>query len=421
MRDAPALKPAGARRLPATTELTARQLLLEVPVISPEHTNSDVFRLLGEHPQVIGLPVVEHGRPVGLINRNIFMDGMARPFHRDLFSKKSCIAFMDKEPLVVEQSLSIEALSFQVAGSGRKTLNDGFIITDAAGNYLGVGTSEELVRMVTELQAEKNRLVMESINYASVIQKSFLRSSRDDLDAAFGDYFIHWEPRDKVGGDYYFCRKFDDGVFFALIDCTGHGVPGAFMTLIMAAFIDHILLENNRHDPAAALAAVNQKVKHALGQIDEENVTPIAGAGREQSDDGMDAAFLWLDAEAGRLVYAGAKTPLFVVEPGAIEVNVIEGDRKGVGYVDTPMDYRWSNREIALARGSAVYLTTDGIIDQIGGAKAIAFGKRRFARLLLEHRQLPLAEQQPLLLQAFYDYQGTQQRRDDVSLMGFRF
>jgi serine phosphatase RsbU (regulator of sigma subunit) len=406
------------------SEYIARSLLREAPTVAPQQTNDEVMQLLSERPDVASLPVVENGLPIGLINRNIFMDGIAKPFRRELFGRKSCIAFMDKQPLIVPEQMSIQELSFKVVGAGGKTLNDGFVITDDAGLYLGVGTGEDLVKIVTHLQAEKNRLVMESINYASVIQKSFLRASREDMAASLDDYFIHWEPRDKVGGDYYFCKKFEDGFFIALIDCTGHGVPGAFMTLIMASFLDHILLEDNRRDPAGALAMMNRKVKIALGQIGEQNIVPIEGQrfahspDKEQSDDGMDTAFCWVEAD--KLIYAGAKTPLFILENGAAEVTVIEGDRKGVGYVDTPMDYAWTNKEVALSEGMRVYLTTDGIIDQIGGAKDIAFGKKRFCSLLLENGTLPLPEQKERIMQAFYAYQGKQRRRDDVSLLGFR-
>jgi serine phosphatase RsbU (regulator of sigma subunit) len=407
------------------SEYIAGSLLRQVPVVAPQQPNDEVLSLLSQRPDVVSLPVVENGKPIGLINRNIFMDEMAKPFRRELFARKSCIAFMDKEPLIVHRDLSIQELSFKAVGAGGKTLNDGFVITDEDGDYLGVGTGEDLVRVVTHLQAEKNRLVMESINYASVIQKSFLRASREDMAASLTDYFMHWEPRDKVGGDYYFCKKFDDGFFLALIDCTGHGVPGAFMTLIMASFLDHILLEDNRHDPAGALALMNRKVKTALGQIGEDNIVPIDGSrfarmtDHEQSDDGMDTAFCWISPQQGQMVYAGAKTPLFLLAPGAEEVSVIDGDKKGVGYVETPMDYAWTNREIALPTGTRIYLTTDGIIDQIGGPKDIAFGKRRFAGLLREHGHKPMAEQEGILMKAFYEYQGSQRRRDDVSVMGF--
>ncbi len=410
----------------ANAEPVARSLLIDAPIVEPQQTNHDVFNFFKKHKEAIGLPVVENGYPIGLINRNIFMDGMAKPFHRDLFIRKNCTTFMDKAPLVVSENTGIQDLSFKVVNSGKKTLNDGFIITNDNGQYLGVGTGEDLVKAVTNMQAEKNHLVTESINYASVIQQSFLRSSKVDLAASLADFYIHWEPRDKVGGDYYFCKKFDDGFFFALIDCTGHGVPGAFMTLIMAAFIDHILLEDNRHDPAGALSIINKKVKTALGQIEDKPLLATEKSrfskmmDKDRSDDGMDAAFLWVGQESQKITYAGAKTPLFYINPHDQAVSSITPGKKGVGYIDTPFDYTWTNKELAITKDMAVYLTTDGIIDQIGEARNIAFGKARYSSLLLENHKKPMSEQIYALMQAFYDYQGRQKRRDDISLIGFR-
>ncbi|MGZ4956243.1 MAG: SpoIIE family protein phosphatase [Methylobacter sp.] len=407
-------------------EYIASSLLKLCPTVSPQQTNLEVTKLLDEHHDLISIAVVEDSKPVGLISRNIFMEGMAKPFHHDLFDRKSCIAFMDKSPLIVDQNMSIQTLSFKVLGSGRKTINDGFIITDEQGDYLGLGTGEDLIKVVSFLQAEKNRLVTESINYASIIQKSFLRSSREDMSVVLQDYFMHWEPRDKVGGDYYFCKKFDDGFFLALIDCTGHGVPGAFMTLIMASFLDHILLDDNRHDPAGALSIMNKKVKMALGQINEAGTEGIdldrfSSAQNGQSDDGMDTAFCWINTKNATLTYAGAKTPLFYIGNESSDVHLLDPDRKGVGYIDTPMDYQWTNQQLQLTKGMCLYLTTDGIIDQIGGLKKIAFGKKRFSGLIQENYLKPMPEQESIVMQAYYDYQGKQKRRDDVCLMGFRF
>jgi serine phosphatase RsbU (regulator of sigma subunit)/predicted transcriptional regulator len=404
------------------SEYIAKSLMRIVPAVTMQNTNEEVLNLLSSNPGIIGLPVIENSQPVGLINRNIFMDEMAKPFRRDLFARKSCMAFMDKEPMIVPENLSIQELSLQVVGSSTKTLYDGFIIIGQQGQYLGIGTGEDLVRIVSYLQAEKNRLVMESINYASIIQKSFLRSSRIDLAAVLDDYFIHWEPRDKVGGDYYFCKKFADGFFLALIDCTGHGVPGAFMTLIMASFLDNVLTEENRQDPAAALSALNRKVKSALGQVSEKAATTAFSRipALDQSDDGMDTAFCWVSIPAAKLIYAGAKMPLFLIDAVAADVTVIDGDKKGVGYMETSLDYSWKNKEIALANGMCIYITSDGIIDQIGGTKNIAFGKKRFIKLLGENCKKPMPEQKDIVTQAFYDYQGKQQRRDDVSFLGFR-
>lgn len=403
----------------------AKSLMINVNQVTPETTNSEISAYFRENKSVIGLPVVENGKPVGLINRNIFMDSMAKPFHADLFNRKSCIAFMDKSPLVVPEEMSIQDLSFKVVNSGGKTLNDGFIITDSTGNYSGIGTGEDLVRIVTHLQAEKNRLVMESINYASVIQKSFLRNSIQDLESAFKDYYLHWEPRDKVGGDYYFCKKFESGIFLALIDCTGHGVPGAFMTLIMSSFLDHALLEENKANPAALMSIINKKVKDALGQHDQtdglEGEAKYAKMlDKDGSDDGMDAAFVWVDFNSKYLTFSGSKTPIYFLKKDSNEVSIIDGDKKGVGYVDTPYDYEWSNKTVDFSQGLNVYMTTDGVIDQIGGPKNIAFGKKRYTSTIIENAGKSMDEQKNIILQQFYEYQGKQKRRDDVTIIGFK-
>ena len=409
------------------SEYIAKSLLRIVPAVTMQNTNDEVLSILSGNPSIIGLPVIENSKPVGLINRNIFMDEMAKPFRRDLFARKSCMAFMDKEPLIVPENKSIQELSLQVVGSSTKTLKDGFIVIGDQGQYLGIGTGEDLVRIISYLQAEKNRLVMESINYASIIQKSFLRSSQEDIEASLDDYFVHWEPRDKVGGDYYFCKKFADGFFLALIDCTGHGVPGAFMTLIIASFMDSILIEENRQDPASALAALNRKLKTALGQVrhhQDNSLTAMAKLSKipeeDQSDDGMDTAFCWINKATRKMIYAGAKIPLFIIAADASDVKIIDGDKKGVGYVETSLDYAWENKEIALTNNMCIYITTDGIIDQIGGVKNIAYGKKRFTKQLLENSKKPMSEQKDSAIHAFYDYQGKQQRRDDVSFLGFR-
>ncbi len=399
---------------------TAQDILIETPVASPLQTNLEIQQLFSENPQLVGLPVIEDDSAIGLINRNIFMDSISRPFHKEIFGKKSCIAFMDKTPLIVDRRTSIQELSFMVVNAGKKALSDGFIIVDE-GRYVGMGMGHELVRMVSDMQAQKNHIVMESIAYASVIQKSYLRSSREDMNAVLKDHFMHWEPRDIVGGDYYYFSKYEDGFFAAIMDCSGHGVPGAFMTLIMASTLDHLLTREKGKDPAEMLSLMNRTVKVSLGQVSQK-VEAITGEPVEEeearSDDGMDAAFLWFDMAKGKMTYAGARMPVFV--SGEEDIVIHEGKKKGVGYADTAMDYEWENREIQLQSGDCVYVTTDGIIDQIGGKRNIALGKRQFSEIIRASRQLPMTAQRESIMEAFCQYQGNHSRRDDITIFGFR-
>ena len=400
--------PASIRR-----QQTAEILRRDVPCISSSHSNDDVLAMFADQSELIALPVVEDGVPIGLINRNLFMDAMARPFHREIYGRKSCTHFMDREPLIVEQGVSIPELGFLLVDTA-KTLADGFIVT-AAGRYCGMGGSHDLIRAIGNLEAEKNRLVTESISYASVIQRSFLRPSRADLARTLQDFFFLWEPRDIVGGDYFFFVKFDDGFFFAIMDCTGHGVPGAFLTLIASSFLERALVYEKRRDPAAVLADVNRMIKHALGQSNND-----PAAQEPHSDDGMDALFAWVDAARDAMIYASARIVAFKLGRDDIEPVDLQADRVGAGYADTPADYRWSNRTVALKPGDAIYVSTDGIIDQIGGEQRIGFGRKRLKELLLAYRELPLQSQSAELLAGFHRYQGDECRRDDVSMFGFR-
>jgi hypothetical protein len=218
----------------------AGDLCQSAPAIDASDSNSRVMEVFYSRRDLISVAVIEGDRPIGLINRDIFLSQMSKPFHRELYDKKSCIAFMDKEPLIVDADMSIEALTFKTVEVGEKALVDGFIVT-REGRFAGVGNGLQLLGAVAETQAEKNRQIMQSIEYASVIQQAMLRASREALSTMLPDAALVWEPRDVVGGDFYHFAAFADGWFGAVADCTGHGVPGAFMTLLASASLSQAL------------------------------------------------------------------------------------------------------------------------------------------------------------------------------------
>jgi serine phosphatase RsbU (regulator of sigma subunit) len=359
-------------------------------------------------PDMASLAVVENNRPIGLINRDIFLSQMTKPFHRELYDKKSCIAFMDKEPLIVDASMSIEALAFKTVEVGEKALVDGFIVTRES-RFVGIGNGLRLLSIIAEMQAEKNRQIMQSIEYASVIQQAMLRASREALSNTLPNAALVWEPRDVVGGDFYHFAAFPDGWFCAVADCTGHGVPGAFMTLLASASLSQALEKIGPRDPAALVAAVNRNVKGLLGQINGVGEAP-------KSNDGLDAAFFWFDASRRQLLFAGARVALHVLQPDAEQFDSVAGDRMGAGYVDSLPDYAWTLHTIDLPSGSLLFVSTDGLTDQIGGPRKIGFGKRRALDLVLTQREKATSEICGSLLGALAEWQGTQARRDDVTL-----
>jgi serine phosphatase RsbU (regulator of sigma subunit) len=385
----------------------AGDLCHPMPTIESDGTNSLVMDMFTAQRDMVCLAVVEGERPIGLINRNIFMSQMSKPFHRELYDRKSCIAFMDKDPLIVDAAMGIEALTFKTVEFGEKAMADGFIVT-RDGAFVGLGSGLELMGVVAAMQAEKNRQTMQSIEYASVIQRAMLRASRETLTATLPDAVLLWEPRDVVGGDFYHFVTHEDGWFGAVADCTGHGVPGAFMTLIASSSLTQALAQIGPRDPAALLSAVNRSVKSLLGQVKGVDETP-------ESDDGLDAAFFWYDAVRSELVYAGARVAVHVLQPDDQQFTSLSGQRMGVGYVDSDEDYEWTQSTLVLQSGSLLFITTDGLTDQIGGPRNIAFGKRRACELILENRHQPTSQICEALLGALADWQGEQPRRDDLT------
>lgn len=386
----------------------AGDLCNEVPAIESDSTNSHVMEIFTAHRERACLAVVEGERPIGLINRNIFLSQMSKPFHRELYDRKSCIAFMDKEPLIVDAQMSIEELTFKTVAFGEKALADGFIVT-RNGRFAGLGNGLELMAVVAAMQAEKNRQMMQSIEYASVIQRAMLRASREALTSTLSDASLLWEPRDVVGGDFYHFCAYPDGWFGAIADCTGHGVPGAFMTLIASSSLTRALGQLGPRNPASLLSAVNRSVKELLGQVDGLDGTP-------ESDDGLDAAFFWFENATQILNFAGARMALHVLHPDADQLQTIAGQRMGVGYVDSDFDYEWSISTAQMHPASLIFIATDGLIDQIGGPKKIAFGKRKAFDTIVEQRDQPSAVICEALQAALAVWQGEQSRRDDLTL-----
>jgi serine phosphatase RsbU (regulator of sigma subunit) len=391
---------------------TAGALAVSVPVVPFDENNAKVLEIFGLNKELVSLPVVEQDRPIGLISRHIFMSQMSKPYHRELYERKSCIAFMDKDPLIVDAETPIETLGAMAVESGDKTLADGFLIVEH-GRLLGLGSGLALMRELVELQVEKNRQVMQSIDYASVIQRAMLSASRSAMTQALDDACLIWEPRDVVGGDFYHFEHHADGWFAAVADCTGHGVPGAFLTLIASSSLKQALEQHGPRDPALVMNEVNRSMKRVLSQ-------QASSDKQSESDDGMDACFFWFDSKARQLTCANAKMSLFVLAADGEEVHTIDGKRVGLGYVDTPDDMHWENASVPVEQGAIVFVSTDGIIDQIGGAKNIAFGKQRLRRAMQEYRHLPMAELGKQLMAGHRSYQGTQRRRDDVTFFGCR-
>ncbi|MCP4353825.1 MAG: transporter substrate-binding domain-containing protein [Desulfobacterales bacterium] len=269
-------------------------------------------------------------------------------------------------------------------------------------------------RQTQESLRESNQRIMDSIHYAKMIQRSLL-PSQENIKRFFPDSFYIWMPRDIVGGDILFAHYIpgdeksdgtEKGHFVgAVVDCTGHGIPGAFMTMLACSGLSKTIRDEKCCDPALILKQLNFFVKTLLQQDTEYAL----------SDDGMDAAVVSIDEVS--LTFAGARLPLMYVCND--EITVIKGDRQSIGYRRSDLNFNFTNHCIRIEKGMSFYMATDGFHDQHGGEKDRRFGTRRFRELLKKIAGQPFEKQQKILVQTFEDYREENERQDDVTVVGF--
>jgi len=266
---------------------------------------------------------------------------------------------------------------------------------------------EGLVEERTAELGDAYNVISGSIKYASRIQRSVLPGDQV-LTEAFGEHFVIWSPRDVVGGDFYWCHDWGDGVLLILGDCTGHGVPGAFMTLISTGALDRALVETPPGAVGDLVGRMHRHVQRTLGQDRAE----------AESDNGLELGACFIAADRRSMTFVGARFDLFVVDGG--EVRRHRGDKKGIGYREIASAFEFSEVHIDLSPSAVFYLTTDGAVDQIGAETQRRFGKRRFGNLLLEVHEAPLPAQKEAIRGAIDDFQGDEERLDDVAIIGFK-
>ena len=258
-----------------------------------------------------------------------------------------------------------------------------------------------------------NKHTRDSIEYASLIQGALVPNN-EIFTNYFQDYFTIWQPKDIVGGDIYLFEELRNGdeSLLMVIDCTGHGVPGAFVTMLVKAIERQVIskIENDRSidvSPAWILSYFNKTMKKLLQQENKDSI----------SNAGFDGGIIYYNKKTQVLKFAGAETPLFYIENE--ELKTIKGNRHSIGYKKSDVNYEFKEHIINVKEGMKFYLTTDGYLDQNGGEKAFPLGKKRFAQVIKESSNKSFSKQKALLLNALEDYQGDQDRNDDVTLVGF--
>jgi serine phosphatase RsbU (regulator of sigma subunit) len=265
---------------------------------------------------------------------------------------------------------------------------------------------EGVERANAELE-KANRFISDGIRYASRIQTALLPDT-SALEGAVDEFTVGWRPFDIVGGDYYWTGTFGDKTVVAVMDCTGHGVPGAFMTAVVSSILARILHHHGHDDPAVILALLNFLVKSALRQDRAD----------APADDGLDAAICVFDHNRSVATFAGANLPLMVWSGD--HMRIIRGDRRSLGYRDSPPDATFASHEVPILPGAIFYLYTDGLIDHMGGPNNRLFGRRRLQEALTGLACLPLEEQKEKLFAILDHWRGEQPCRDDMTFIAIR-
>jgi serine phosphatase RsbU (regulator of sigma subunit) len=265
-----------------------------------------------------------------------------------------------------------------------------------------------------------NAEITDSIKYARYIQTSIL-PREDHLKSSLGEHFVLFRPKDIVSGDFYWVSKVEKIVVAAVADCTGHGVPGAFMSMLGAAFLNEIINKEYITHPAVVLRRLRKEVIHSMQQ---------RGDSGEQQD-GMDIALCAIDHENMKLQFAGANNPLYLVrksdkkpageirsESGDYRLYEIKGDHMPIG-IYYKMD-NFTLHEIDILKGDMFYMFSDGFADQFGGPEGKKLGYRTFRECLLKSSLESLKEQKESLEKMYESWIGNNSQIDDIIVIGFK-
>jgi serine phosphatase RsbU (regulator of sigma subunit)/ligand-binding sensor domain-containing protein len=265
-----------------------------------------------------------------------------------------------------------------------------------------VRQKDEIVQKNVVLELQKKE-IEDSIRYARRIQSAVIPSEKVCREL-FPGSFVFFRPLNIVSGDFYWISNAGNKIVFAAADCTGHGVPGAFMSMLGVAFLNEIVNKDHITVPDLILNQLRDKVIQALQQHG------VSGEAR----DGMDIAIVSMDREAGKLEFAGAYNPLIMIRKG--EISEIAGDKMPIGIYDNMRAF--SKHEMTIEKGDVFYMFSDGYEDQFGGPEGKKFKSKRLKNLLLEICNYPVDKQKETLERNFEEWKGDLPQVDDIVVVG---
>ena len=273
-----------------------------------------------------------------------------------------------------------------------------------------ITTQKEEIESQRDHVMQQNQEITDSINYAQKIQSAILPPEAY-ITELLHDNFILYKPRDIVSGDFYWSKQINEYIIIVAADCTGHGVPGAFMSMLGISFLNEIVQRREITKANEVLNELRKQIKQSLRQHGET----------EESKDGMDMAFLALNTKTNIVQYAGANNPLFLFrdKDGSSELIEIPADKMPVG-IHFGKEKSFTNQEIQLEIGDTLYIFSDGYPDQIGGPKGKKFMKKNFKTLLADIQDKSMKEQKDILEETLTNWKQDYEQVDDILVMGIR-
>jgi serine phosphatase RsbU (regulator of sigma subunit)/HAMP domain-containing protein len=272
--------------------------------------------------------------------------------------------------------------------------------------------TEEVVRQKQEIEVKSKELeilykhVTDSIRYAKRIQESIL-PPESVIHKLLPESFVLFKPKDIVSGDFYWMSEKNGKVLFSAIDCTGHGVPGAFMSLVGYNLLKEIIDGMEELNPAKILDLLSAGVRSTLHQFDKSS-----------AKDGMDIALCMIDYNKMELQYSGAFNPLYLIRNRNIQE--IKADKLLIGYSYNDEVESYTNHTVKLNSGDSIFISSDGYADQFGGPRGRKFMVSNFRQLMLDIHQLPMEEQKKVLDERFEEWKGELEQIDDICVIGVR-
>lgn len=262
---------------------------------------------------------------------------------------------------------------------------------------------ESTVQQRTLELSNANQLITQSVNSASIIQNAIL----PEVDCnfyGFNEFEYIWEPRDIVGGDFYWIDKYDDWTSFVVADCTGHGIPGAFMTLISSTLLDRVKSMDDLSQPDLILNQLDKLLENKLKLKENKSL-----------EFGMDIGICSFSSKKKLLRFSGAKMNLYKIVGN--NLNEFKGDKISIGYTEKSHPIEFTNHETDLSENTNFYIFSDGITDQVGGSKNLMYGKKRLLKHINHSNTIKNVFEN--ITKDFSDYEKHNKRRDDLSLFGF--